>query len=109
MAVLQEIKVPLVSVNDRSLTVVEIPFSSGDKVNKGDVILVFETSKTTYDVEAQVDGYIQYLCVADRDYDVNAVVAKIFSEEAEAAAAPVVPAAARGGSAPAGRPAGASA
>lgn len=90
MALIQEILVPLLAVNDTTLTVVEIPLAGGARVRKGDRIMVFETSKTTYDVEAQADGYIQYLCAVDRDYEVNTVVARIYSEEAEAvAAAPV--------------------
>src|SRR6476620_10288348 len=84
MAVLQEIKVPLISVNDRSLTVRETFFSTGDKVNEGDVVLVFETSKTTYDVAAEVNGYIQYLCIAGEDYEVDEVVTRIFSSLSEA-------------------------
>jgi pyruvate/2-oxoglutarate dehydrogenase complex dihydrolipoamide acyltransferase (E2) component len=83
MALIQEILVPLLAVNDTTLTVVEIPLAAGSRVRKGDLIMVFETSKTTYDVEAPGDGYIQYLCEADHDYEVNTVVAKIYSEEAE--------------------------
>ncbi|HVW61763.1 MAG TPA: 2-oxo acid dehydrogenase subunit E2 [Puia sp.] len=91
MALLQEIQVPLLAVNDTSLTVVEINFTGGSQVKKGDIIMVFETSKTSYDVEAAADGYIQYLCEQDRDYEVNTVVARIYSEaaEAERTAAPV--------------------
>jgi pyruvate dehydrogenase E2 component (dihydrolipoamide acetyltransferase) len=88
MALLQEILVPLLAVNDTTLTVVEIPLSGGAKVKTGDRVMVFETSKTTYDVEAEADGFIQYLCEADRDYEVNTVVARIYSEEAEAVKAP---------------------
>lgn len=79
MALLQEIQVPLLAVNDTSLTVVEVCFEHGDAVKKGDLIMVFETSKTTYDVEAAFDGYIQYLCEPDHDYEVNTVVARIYS------------------------------
>lgn len=86
MALVQEIQVPLLAVNDTTLTVVELGFAAGAAVKKGDVIMVFETSKTTYDVEAAADGYIQYLCEADRDYEVNEVVARIYSEAAEALA-----------------------
>ncbi|HTC00742.1 MAG TPA: 2-oxo acid dehydrogenase subunit E2 [Ferruginibacter sp.] len=83
MAILQEIKVPLISVNDTSLTVVEMLFADGNQVKKGDIIIVFETSKTTYNVEAESTGYIQYLCDQGNDYDVNDVVAKIFSDASE--------------------------
>jgi len=89
MALLQEIQVPLLAVNDTSLTVVEVVLSTGAKVSKGDLLMVLETSKTTYDVEAGAEGYIQYLCEQDRDYEVNEVVARIYSEAAEALAAPV--------------------
>lgn len=83
MALLQEIQVPLLAVNDTTLTVVELAFSAGQPVKKGDVVMVLETSKTTYDVEAGADGYIQYLCEKDHDYEVNQVVARIYSEMAE--------------------------
>jgi pyruvate/2-oxoglutarate dehydrogenase complex dihydrolipoamide acyltransferase (E2) component len=88
MPLLQEIKVPLVAVNDTSLTVVEIAYSNGHPVKKGDAVMVFETSKTTYDVEAEADGYIQYRCETDRDYEVGVVVAQIFSTAEEALATP---------------------
>jgi len=83
MALLQEIKVPLLAVNDTSLTVLEMAFSSGEKVKKGDQLMVFETSKTTYEVEAEADGYIQYFCETANDYEVNELVAKIFADPSE--------------------------
>lgn len=81
--ILQEIKVPLISVNDDSLTVIEKNFSTGDKVNRGEVILIFESSKIAYDVESESDGYIQYLCEVGNDYDVNEVVARILETPTE--------------------------
>lgn len=83
MGLLQDIKVPLLAVNDTILTVVDVPFANGHAIKKGDVVLVFETSKTTYEVEAEADGFIQYNCEAGKDYEVNAIVAKIFSTESE--------------------------
>jgi pyruvate/2-oxoglutarate dehydrogenase complex dihydrolipoamide acyltransferase (E2) component len=83
MALLQEITVPLLAVNDTTLTVVDVAFPNGQPVKKGDIILVFETSKTTYEVVAEADGFVQYLCEAGRDYDVNEVVAKIFTSTSE--------------------------
>ena len=83
MALLQEIKVPLLAVNDTTLTVVEINFESGTKVQEGDQLMVFETSKTTYEVVAEATGYIQYYCEIDNDYAVNEVVAKIVDSPAE--------------------------
>jgi pyruvate/2-oxoglutarate dehydrogenase complex dihydrolipoamide acyltransferase (E2) component len=83
MALLQEITVPLLAVNDTTLTVVDVAFPNGQPVKKVDIILVFETSKTTYEVTAESDGFIEYLCEADRDYEVNQVVARIFSTASE--------------------------
>jgi pyruvate/2-oxoglutarate dehydrogenase complex dihydrolipoamide acyltransferase (E2) component len=80
MALLQEIKVPLLSVNDTSLTIIDTPFKTGEKVDTGQVIVVFETSKTSYEVTVETPGYIQYLCSTGDDYEVNEVVVKIFSD-----------------------------
>jgi pyruvate/2-oxoglutarate dehydrogenase complex dihydrolipoamide acyltransferase (E2) component len=52
-------------------------------VKKGDLIMVFETSKTTYDVISEAEGFVEYDCVAGEDYDVNEVVARIFSSPEE--------------------------
>jgi pyruvate/2-oxoglutarate dehydrogenase complex dihydrolipoamide acyltransferase (E2) component len=94
MALLQEIQVPLLAVNDTVLAVAELSFATGAKVKKGDVVMILETSKTTYDVEAEAEGYIQYLCETGKDYEVNTPVARIYSEAAEAeTAAPPRPAA----------------
>lgn len=92
MGLLQEIKVPLIAVNDTSLTVVEINHANGSHVLKGTTVMVFETSKTTYNVEAEVDGYINYLCEVGSDYDVNDIVARIYSEKDEAGTATIPPA-----------------
>src|SRR5690242_17744132 len=89
MALLQEITVPLLAVNDTTLTVVDVAFPNGQPVKKGDIILVFETSKTTYEVVAEADGFVQYLCEANRDYEVNEVVARIFNSASEIVNAPV--------------------
>lgn len=77
MAVLHEIVVPLLAVNDNSLSVVDITFQNGQSVRKGDLLMVFETSKTTYDVIAEFDGYIEYKATIGNDYAVNTVVARI--------------------------------
>jgi pyruvate/2-oxoglutarate dehydrogenase complex dihydrolipoamide acyltransferase (E2) component len=83
MAVIQKIEVPLIAVNDTSLTVVDINFQNKGYVKKGDIIMVFETSKTTYEVIAEVDGYIKYLCEINNDYAVNTVVAELYEAAEE--------------------------
>jgi pyruvate/2-oxoglutarate dehydrogenase complex dihydrolipoamide acyltransferase (E2) component len=83
MPVEQEIKVPLLSVNDTSLTVVDIPFSNGSFVKKGDIVIVFESSKTTYDVPAEANGHIHYKCAIGEDYEVNEAIATIYTTKEE--------------------------
>jgi pyruvate/2-oxoglutarate dehydrogenase complex dihydrolipoamide acyltransferase (E2) component len=78
MGLIQTIQVPLLAVNDTFLTIVEINAVTGDFVKKGSSLMVFETSKTTYDVEAETDGYIELLCEIGKDYEVNTVVANIY-------------------------------
>lgn len=80
MGVKQAIQVPLLAVNDTFLTVVEVKWKTGDFVKRGDCLMVFETSKTTYDVEAEHEGYIELLCEAGKDYEVNTVVAHIHDD-----------------------------
>ena len=83
MPVLQEIKVPLLSVNDTFLTVVSVLFARGHAVRKGEILMVFETSKTTYDVPAEADGYVAYDCEEGSEYAVNTIVARIYSAAEE--------------------------
>lgn len=88
MPLVQEIKVPLLAVNDTTLTVVDIPFAHCDHVKKGDIVIVFESSKTTYDVMAEAEGYISYLCETGEDYEVNDIIANIFSSKEELPSVP---------------------
>ncbi len=83
MAVLQQIAVPLLAVNDTFLTVVEVNFQQKAAVKKGDIVMVFETSKTTYEVIAEADGFIKYNCEQGNDYTVNDIVAEIYSSADE--------------------------
>lgn len=88
MPIVQEIKVPLLSVNDTALTVVDMPFAHGAHVKKGDIIIVFESSKTTYDVVAEEEGYIYYLCETGQDYEVNEMIANIYKSKEDIPALP---------------------
>lgn len=90
MPILQEIKVPLLAVNDTALTVVDMPFEQGSAVKKGDIIIVFESSKTTYDVVAEAEGFISYLCETGEDYEVNEVIANIYSSKEELPSIPAL-------------------
>lgn len=90
MPIVQEIKVPLLAVNDTTLTVVDLPFAPGSPVKKGDIVIVFESSKTTYDVVAEEAGFISYVCETGEDYEVNEVIAAVYSSKEELPALPEV-------------------
>jgi len=44
-----EIRIPKLGLTMQNATVVEWKFSSGDQVKRGDVILIIETDKVTYE------------------------------------------------------------
>ncbi len=66
-------------MNDTTLTVVQLNFPNAQQVEAGDIVLVFETSKTVYEVVAEVSGYIEYFAEVGKDYAVNETVARIVS------------------------------
>lgn len=80
MKVLQEISVPQESVNDDMLLVVAMPFANGAKVVDRDIVLELESSKTTFTIESETDGYIEYLCKDGDEVAVNTVVIKIYDQ-----------------------------
>ena len=83
MAVVQKIIVPLLAVNDTFLTIVEKCYTDRAAVKKNDILLVLETSKTTYDLIAEEDGFIKYSCEIGQDYAVNDLIAEIYGSESE--------------------------
>ncbi|MES2111604.1 MAG: 2-oxo acid dehydrogenase subunit E2 [Bacteroidota bacterium] len=79
MDVLEEIIVPFSSVNDNSVIVLSVKFSSGSYVNAGEIIAELETSKTTFTVEANHAGFIEVLCEAEQEVKINQCIFKIYS------------------------------
>ena len=57
-----EMVIPKETVSDESYKLMEIYFVNGAKVKKGDIIVTFETSKSTIDAESSCDGYVFYNC-----------------------------------------------
>ncbi len=53
---MHEILVPKENVNDEEVTIIQIFFENGSKVNKGDSIFEIETTKVNIDVEATISG-----------------------------------------------------
>jgi len=58
---MQIIYVPNVSVNEDEVKLITWPKSVGTYVKKNEIICEVETTKSTFDVEAESDGYLYYL------------------------------------------------
>jgi pyruvate dehydrogenase E2 component (dihydrolipoamide acetyltransferase) len=69
-----EILVPRENVNDESVIILEVNFSSGSKVKKGDVVVSIETSKTNVDVDAPEDGVVIHQLEKGAEVDVGSVL-----------------------------------
>lgn len=63
--------------------VVEWRVKEGERINKGQVIMVIETEKVTYDIEASVSGYFHIVTKLDETVPVDHVVAWIAETEEE--------------------------
>ncbi len=83
---------PLNNVNDESILVVEIRHKDGDFVSKDAVLLVAETSKATFEIQAPHDGYVRYLAKVQQDVPIGAPLC-LLAESSEQVwqAAPPVP------------------
>ena len=59
-----EVRAPLLSVNEPEAQVVDVVATSGMKVRPGDLLCTLETTKTTFDVQCEVDGYVRAVLIA---------------------------------------------
>lgn len=76
---ISEILIEQVNVSDDEYKLVELLFDSGVKITKGQHILSYESSKSVFEYEADVDGYL-YLnpeLEIDNSYDVGFKIAVI--------------------------------
>ena len=83
MKVIQEILAPQETANDRSIEITNLCFQNGDKVFKGDVILDFETTKSSVSIEAEADGFIYYFCSKGDDVEVGNLLLHITKSPGE--------------------------
>ena len=92
MSILQEIKVLQEVANDRNAVITKIYFKNGDCVKKGDGVVELETSKAAMLVEAEKEGYIEYLYKEKSEVEVGKVIIRIHDNAQDAkvlAASPV--------------------
>ncbi len=57
------VKIPQFDVNSESAKVLEIRVQPNDRVSAGDPIVVFETAKATFDLEAPQNGYVRKILI----------------------------------------------
>jgi acetyltransferase-like isoleucine patch superfamily enzyme len=86
MAEYISVPVPALGVNDDTATIVEYVAQEGQTVTKGAVIVVLETTKSTFDVEAPADGVLVALGSAGNEVSAQTgVVALIVPESVDIA------------------------
>ena len=71
-----EIIAPKENVDD-TLLISHNHFASGDKVSKNEEIMDLETSKTIFSIEAESDGYIEYLVSPGTTVEVGQVIMRL--------------------------------
>jgi len=72
---------PAEDVNDEKAKIVTLNFVSGKRVNKGDLIYSFETTKAVVEVETEYDGFIQYFVSEGDDLEIGSLVCEISKEK----------------------------
>ena len=75
------IEAPLVNPNEPESQVVALPVGAYSPVSQGDVVLVVETSKATFEVECEHDGYLGAIAVELGDrVSAGELICELFSE-----------------------------
>ncbi len=81
----EQIVMPKLAMSMKQGTVMEWKFAEGEKVEKGQVVLVIETEKVTYDVEAAVSGFLHILAAVDETVPIHQPLAFLAETEEELA------------------------
>lgn len=75
-----EILIPRLSVNDDMVTIGEWLVKNGERVKKGQDIVVFETTKETVEGQAEADGIIQIIVGQGEEKEVGFCIGMITSD-----------------------------
>ena len=81
-----EIKLPRLGQGMESGTIVKWLKSEGDAVKKGEPLYELDTDKVTQEVEAESDGVLLKIVIADGEVDVGTTVAIIGAQDEDVAA-----------------------
>ena len=63
-----KVKAPRLNANDDEILINDIFIKLGDKIKKGDIVFIVETSKTSIELQAEYDGKITKIEVKKNDY-----------------------------------------
>lgn len=80
-----EIHIPKLGMSMKEATLTEWRFNEGDHVNEGDIVLVIETDKTSWEVESPASGFLHIIVAIDNTEEVGAVVGQIAETKEELA------------------------
>jgi pyruvate dehydrogenase complex dihydrolipoamide acetyltransferase long form len=86
-----ELTIPKLGMTMKEATIARWIKGDGDPVKAGEVVLVIETEKITYEVEAPAEGFLQILEPAGAVLPVGARVGVLLAERTAASAAPPAP------------------
>ena len=70
----KNITIPKLGVNVTKFRLVEWKSEEGDRVEKGQIVLIVETEKTTWEIEAEASGFLHRLSVEGAKVPTNKVV-----------------------------------
>ena len=78
------INIPKDGASDKFVTISELNFRNGDFVNDGEVVISYETSKASYELDSETSGYIYYLVLENEKVEVGTkalVISEIILDE----------------------------
>ena len=74
-----DLSVPKVNSNDDYVKILRWYVKDGAAVRKGDIIVDFETSKATFEFEAEHDGFVKQSSAEEETVAIGAVIGYLFS------------------------------
>lgn len=83
-----DIKIPVVGESISEVTLSNWTKKSGDLVNQGEMLCEIESDKATFELTAEVSGYIEILAEKGQTVPVGAVVGKITRSEVASSSSP---------------------
>lgn len=75
-----EVSVPRDTVNDVSVVVLDVFKTSGSIVQRGEIVVRIETSKTAIDIESPQDGFIEHSIMVGAEIQVGEVLFSVVDE-----------------------------